>query len=97
MGRARRSRPTLATHGLTDGPHWDIQVATVGVTPLAPAIRVGSRLKAFSHARFRLAGRSSGLPWTCPFEGYPEPTDLNVPLMLACELAGRGQWLSEAR
>ena len=44
---------------------------------VAPTIRVGSRPKALSHARFRPAGRSSGLTQTCPFEGDPEPTDLS--------------------
>ena len=33
--------PGISTQKLARKPQWDIQVATVGLTPLAPTIRVG--------------------------------------------------------
>jgi hypothetical protein len=41
-GSTRQPRPPLTSHQLALEPVWDIQVVTVGLTPLAPTIQVGS-------------------------------------------------------
>jgi hypothetical protein len=40
-GSTHQPRPPLASHQFAREHQWDIQVATVGLTPLAPTIRVG--------------------------------------------------------
>jgi hypothetical protein len=63
---------------------------TGGSNPLAPTIQVGGSQSAQSHARLGLIAAPGEYSWTCPIEGDPEPTDLNVPIRRA-GIAGMAQ------
>jgi hypothetical protein len=76
--------PTLPADKLAREGQWDIQVATVGLTPLASTIRVGGLRTAPSDARFQVPKHRAGLPRPCPVEVDPERPDLNVPFRLGC-------------
>jgi hypothetical protein len=47
--------PPFPAREFASQPQWDVQVAKVGVTPLAPTIRVGGRRGTLPHARSCLA------------------------------------------
>ena len=50
----RQRQPPCRADDLTVEPEWDVQVARVGLTPLAPTIRVASLRATTFHARIWL-------------------------------------------